>query len=111
MYLGTRVKQGAPDPGNPLGAGFYGVVFQPADFQIRARFKITYISITGPAGSTMRVFRDNTFRGATVRGDLNEWDPAQPMFVMPGQAVSFYWSTGTGTIPIVTLECHTDDVL
>jgi hypothetical protein len=100
------MKTGAVDPFNPVLAGGYAVTFQPSDFQIRVRFQIRHISITGPAGSSLQIYVDTTFLDTTPRGDLNSWDPAQPLPVIPGQSLYFYWDASTGSIPNVTLDCY-----
>lgn len=111
MFLGTRIKQGRTDPENRIGAGFYTVKFEPADFQIRSKFLIKHISIKGPSGSSLQVYTENVFRGTTPNGDLNEWDPSQPLPIIPGQTLYFYWDTGTGSVPMATVDCYTDDFL
>lgn len=108
-FLGRRQKSGVIDPQNKIAAGNYTVTFQPSDFQIRVPiFEIRKIAISGPGGSSMRMYVDTTFIDATVRADLNSWDPAQPLPIMPGQTLYFYWSTGTGTIPNVTVDCYAE---
>lgn len=111
MFLGTRMKQAVTNLPNPLGTGFYTIEFAPSDFQIRARtFVIKHISIRGPSGSSLELWIDNTFRDATPRGDLNSWDPAQPLPMKPGQSMFIYWNVGTGTRPQATLDCYTDEI-
>lgn len=111
-FLGTRIKQGAVgNPTNIYGATNFTVAMTPADFQIRNKFLIKGMVIRGPSGSELQVFVDNVFRSATPRGDLNSWDPAQPLPMFPSQTLYFYWNVAVGTIPTVTLDCYTDDIL
>jgi hypothetical protein len=86
--------------------GNYSARFQPSDWGVAggATFEVYHISILGPAGSTFQVFIDNVFYDNVARGDINSWDPNQPMLLSNGNYLWFYWNVGTGTpVPAVTL--------
>jgi hypothetical protein len=99
-------------PTNPYGSSCYTVNMTPADFNIRTRFLIKGMTIKGPEGSALQVFREDVFISTTPRGDLNTWDPSQVLPMFPSQTLYFYWSVGTGSpIPLVTIDVYTDDIL
>jgi hypothetical protein len=102
-YLGRLTKTGAVDANNPVLAGGYAVPFDPADIGIRVACEVYHIAVTGPAGSTFQIWLDTTFYDNVARGDINSWDPAQPMSVTPGTTIYFYYNMGVGTVPKVTL--------
>lgn len=107
-FLGNRIGSGRLDPENPVGAGNWTVTFQPSDFQVKSRFLIKHISLKGPSGSSFQVFIDSTFYDTSPRGDLNSWDPSQPLFLHPGQTLYFFWDTAaTDQIPQVTVQVWT----
>ena len=41
----------------------------------------------------------------------SEWDPSQPLYMRPGDELFFFWSTGTGTAPLVTCWFRYDESL
>lgn len=112
-YLGSRIATGFLDPANIIAPGNWTASFQASDFRIQLpRFLIKHISLLGPSGSSCRVYIDTTYFDATIRGDLNSWDPAQPLALHAGQAVYFYWDKATtGTIPQVSVFCYTDALI
>lgn len=103
MDLGHRSKRGVLDNTNPLGAGFWTVTFDPQFLAVRVRSDVYHIAISGPAGSSFQLFIDNTFYDYVVRGDVNSWDPSQPMHVRPGQSLYFYWNTASTPAPTVSI--------
>lgn len=105
-YLGPRSKQGMSDPDNILGAGNWTVAFEPRDLNIQIGFEVYHISLQGPLNSRLRVYLDTTFYSNVLRGDINDWDPNQPLYVRPGQTIFFYWDTNTGSAPQVTIFCR-----
>lgn len=103
QYLGSRSKRGALMAANPFFTGGWAVTFSPADLAVKEGFEIYHIAVRGPQASQMQFYVDETFYDITVRGDINSWDPAQAMYVRPGQTLYFYWNTNTGSAPTVTL--------
>lgn len=108
MYLGFRGKKGALLTANPFFAGGWAVQFLPQDIRIAEQFEIFHIAVQGPAqpSCNLQVWLDTMFYSATVRGDVNDYDPNQPIPVRPGQTVSFYWDTVTLPAPMVTIFCR-----
>ena len=105
-YLGQRSKRGANDPQNIIAAGNWTVKFEPRDINIQSGFEVYHISLQGPLNSRLRVYVDTTFYSNVLRGDVNDWDPSQPLFMTPGQTLYFYWDTASGTAPNVTIFCR-----
>lgn len=64
---------------------------------------LTKIVITGPLGSTCKVYIDNTLVDITLRGDLNSNELVQPHVVMQGQTIKLIWSLGNGSPATATL--------
>lgn len=101
-YLGSRAAAGSTTLyASPRGAGLWTVRFGPRDLYPDA-FEVYHITLIGPGGDFW-VYIDDALYSVADRGDINEWDPQHPMFVRPGQSISFYWSIGTGSAPTVWL--------
>lgn len=111
--LGTRKATGAADTtgNNP---GKWTVVFGPADLATNLAFyEVYHAVISGAAGSTMTWFVDNKQWEVTAAGDINSWDPNQPLLMIPGQSLYFYWSDPVtdNTPPTVTLWLRYDPAI
>lgn len=104
--LGKRKKTGAIDNQNPVKAGGWTIVFDPAFLGIQVPFEVYHAAVRGPAGSQFEVWIDDTFYSASIRGDRNEWDPSQPMHVTPGETIFFYYNTANGPAPTVAIFCR-----
>ena len=104
-YLGSRTEKGALSASNPFFAGGWAVSFTPEDLRIQNLFEIFHIAVQGPnlASCNLQLWLDTTFYSATVRGDINDYDPNQPIPVRPGQTINFYWDTTTGPAPTVSI--------
>lgn len=93
---------------NPYGNGFWSIEFDPARFGFASNnFEVYHIALKGPAGSSFQVFTNTTFYSTSPRGDLNEWDPNQPLFMNAGQSLFFYWNSAAAPSPMVTVWCRT----
>jgi hypothetical protein len=104
--LGHRDAQGAIDNSgiNPYGNGFYVATFDPKTLAVAANsFEVYHIALKGPAGSTVEVWVDQSFYETTPRGDINSWDPKQPLLMRGGQTLRFFWSMGGTPVPLVTV--------
>lgn len=104
--LGNRMKNGTLDAENPLLTGGWTVVFHPQDTALPADYIVYHIAILGPPGSSFRVYIDRVFYSNVARGDINEFDPSQPMYVRRGQSLFFYWNTAAGNRPQVSIFCR-----
>lgn len=107
-YLGFRSKKGALSTVNPFFTGGWAVSFAPADIRIQNQFEIFHIAVQGPnlASCNLQLWLDTIFYSTTVRGDINDYDPNQPIPVRPGQTVNFYWDTVVLPAPTVTIFCQ-----
>lgn len=104
-YLGPRTKKGQLSTDNPFLAGGWAVSFTPNDVGIKDQYEIRHIAVQGPnlPSCNMQLWLDTTFYGATVRGDINDYDPNQPIPVYPGQTINFYWDTTVTPAPVVSI--------
>lgn len=108
-YLGFRSKRGTLLPGNPFFAGGWAVEFTPEDIAIQEHgFEIYHIAVQGPAiaSCNLQMWLDSIFYSTTVRGDINDYDPNQPVYVRSGQSINFYWNTVVTPAPFVTIFCR-----
>jgi hypothetical protein len=107
-YLGSRRAEGALSADNPYFAGGWAVAFTPAVHAIREPFEVFHIAVQGPAlpSCNLQVWLDTSFYSATVRGDINDYDPNQAIPVAPGQTLFLYWDTTTGPRPVVSIYCR-----
>lgn len=108
--LGFRTATAAIDNTgtNPFGNGFWVATVDPKIWsQGSNEFEVYHISLKGPVGSQLEVWVDRSFYSTTPRGDVNEWDPKQPLEMRGGQTLYFYWNSAaaptSSTAPIVTV--------
>lgn len=64
------------------------------------------MAVRGPAGSSFEVWVDTTFYSSVKQGGRNDWDPAQPLRMRPGETLYFYFNTATGDAPVVSIFCR-----
>lgn len=114
MYIGSRTSPPAVisnDNVNPFGNGFWAVTFTPAIFAVAAGdFEIYHMTLRGPSNSQFQVYINSTFYSTSVRGDLNEWDPNQPLYMLGGQNLIFYWNSVGTPNPKVQVWCRTPTI-
>lgn len=110
QYLGTRQVAAVlkSDGMNPYGDGNWVATFDPRVFAVATgEFDIYHMALTGPAGSSIQVWIDRTFFDTTPHGDLNSWDPNEPMHLLGGNTLYLYWNSSnspvTGNAPQVTV--------
>ena len=112
QLLGPYTKKGALDPNNPLGVNFYTVTFTAQDVPLQVEYEVYHVFLTGQVGATFQWWLGNYPWSANLNGWYNEWDPAQPMEVIPGQTIYFYFSYGSGgTVPVVTIWTRSQSTL
>ncbi len=110
-YIGERRSRPATisnDDVNPYGNGFWRIEFTPADFALGTNtFEVYHIYLEGPQGSTFRVVVNTRPYSTSQRGDLNEWDPNNPLTMYGGQSLNFYWNSSATPAPLVVLSLQT----
>ena len=81
--------------------GNWTAAFTPATMSVKINnFEFYHAVITqGPAGSTFTVALDLGPWSGSSRGDINEWDPAQPLLLNSSQTIYFYWNAATSVTP------------
>ncbi len=105
-FLGNRVATGTIDNtgANPYGPGFWRVKFDQRVLALSTNaFEVYHIALTGPAGSSLQMLIDRTFYDTTPRGDLNSYDPVNPLIMRGGQELNFYWNSSSLPAPSVTI--------
>lgn len=104
-YLGVRAQTGFLDANNRVVAGSFTVLFTPEIMSIPEDYEVRHIALKGPGGD-FEVWIDDAFYSGSPRGDINEYDPKQPMPIRRGQSIYFYWERATGTTPSVWLYAY-----
>lgn len=107
-YLGYRSGNGVVDAQNPFSPGGWAVAFTPTILAIKEAFEIFHIAVQGPddPACNLQVWIDTRFYSATVRGDINDYDPNQAIPVQPGETVYLYWDTNQNPAPKVSIYCR-----
>lgn len=101
---------------NPYGNGLWVGQIPPKTWAVGAdKFEVYHMSLRGPAGSTLEVWIDSDFYDTTPRGDLNSWDPKQPLTMTGGQTLYFFWNSNAApansAAPVVTVWIRTPSPL
>jgi hypothetical protein len=113
--LGSRVASqqnglvAADNTGN--NPGNWTVTFSPKDINVNVPyFEIHKIVIDGLIGSSFTVYIDQNLWDHVAQGWQNSWDPKNPMLLIPGRYLYFYWSDPAtdGHPPTVTLWLRYD---
>lgn len=104
LGLGNAVGDGKISPPETFNAGNWTVTFDPPALGVSiALFECYHIVIQGPPGSAFQIFIGNRFYDNVTPGDVNSWDPNQPMKLQQGDTVFFYWNTNALPAPTVTM--------
>lgn len=71
------------------------------------------VVISAPAGASAAIYVGPYLFSFTApgAGAGAEWDPSQPLLLQTGQDVFFFWTTGTGAAPVVTMWFRYDDAI
>lgn len=104
-YLGFRTSIGFLDPANRVTPGAWTVLFTPETMSIPDDYEVRHIALRGPGGD-FEVWVDDHFYSASPRGDINEYDPKNPMPVRRGESIYFYFSRATGIRPTVLVYAY-----
>lgn len=65
---------------------------------------------TQATGTTFNVYVENKLWDVGIYGDLNSWDPQQPLIMRPGESLYFCYSdpVSDGTPPVSTIWLRYD---
>jgi hypothetical protein len=110
VSLGTRSANGQPDQ-TGFNPGNWTVTFDQAALNVNVPFfEVYHIVVIGAAGSTFTVFVDQQHWDASNNGQINSWDPSQPLLLKPGNTLYFYYSDPVtdGTPPNVDVWLRYD---
>ena|SRR6516164_10380586 len=103
--LGSRRVISAPDL-TGLNPGNYTTAFTPATINTNVPYFEVYKMIVEnvPLGFSATIVIDNKKFSFTLPNQGSEWDPAQPMLLIPSNELDFLWNipTSNTTVPIVT---------
>lgn len=101
-YLGNRGASTVTlSAGNKNVTGSWVATFLPNDLWPES-VEIYHIALKGPQGN-FDVYIDDLFYSAGIRSDKNEYDPKNPMYLRPGQTVSFHFSNTATPAPTVNI--------
>lgn len=97
LKVGDAFGEGMIPKAGQQNAGNWTVILGPADIAISLpEFDCYRIVIAGgPPGSTFQVYVNNKLYDSVAPGDVNSWDPNNPMKLSNGDTVSFFWNVGT----------------
>jgi len=104
ITLGSRAITSSLDT-TGRNPGNYTASFAAADLDLNVPyFELYHALVTGvPDGATATIYLGVQQWSFTAPGfGGSEWDPQQPLLMRPGDELFFFWSTGTGTAPLVT---------
>ena len=80
-------------------AGLWEVDFGP----YQAPRVLEWISLVGPASSTVNLYVDSIFLDTTARGDFNRADYPNGIPIAGGRQIRLVWSIGTGLTPVASI--------
>lgn len=67
-----------------------------------AQAEIYQISIDGPVGSSLALYRNRRLWNRVLQGWQNTYDPQQPLIIRPEDTLFFYWTMGPPVTPVPT---------
>lgn len=111
--LGSTLLTAVIAPTGSFNAGKWTATFDPHSIGVALpEFECYHVAVaSGPPGSTFQIYIGTNLWDSVAPGDVNSWDPNNPMPIEQGQSVYFYWNTGKGTAPMVTMWFQQPGVL
>lgn len=80
--------------------GNWTITFPPQVLNCRVALAEVYqLSIDGPIGSTMSLYRNTHVWNQVIQGWANNYDPTNPLYIRPGDSVFLYWKAPAGPLP------------
>lgn len=111
--LGSKVQVAKADT-TGLNTGNWTNAFDVAVLGAKVpTYECHHIAVTAvPSGATLTVFIGSRQWSSILLAGNAEWDPAQPMLLVPTDEVYFCWNrTASGTPPVVTMWLRYDPAL
>lgn len=113
ITLGSRSLTSAADT-TGRNPGNYTAYFTSQVLGLNVpQYELYHAVVTSvPTGATATVYLNSDEWSFTAPGfGGSEWDPQQPLLMRPGDELFFFWSTGTGTKPLVSCWFRYDEDL
>lgn len=110
ITLGSRTLKGVAD-NTQRNTGNWTVSFTPDIINVNVPyFEIYKIIVTGAAGSAFTVYVDQNQWDTSIFGQSNSWDPSQPLQLIPGNTVYFFYNDPVtdATPPTITVWLRYD---
>lgn len=110
--LGSRTAAGALDS-TGLDPGSYSNFFGPAQLGVNQDyFEVYSMSVTGLTTlATVTVYVNGQVRSTALLFGNSEWDPNQPILLIPGDQLTLAWDFGTGAAPTATVWLRYDPAI
>lgn len=107
--LGPRPVTAAKDTSG-LNPGNWTAVLNDTIINVTvSEYEMYHMYIKSPllvgVQTTAQVLLNNYFWDATLVGQLNSWDPSQPMLMQPGDVLYVLFNVPVATTPAPTVTC------
>jgi len=73
-----------------------------------AQAEVYQISIDGPVGSSLVLYRNTVRWNVVLQGWANTYDPTQALYIRPGDSLYFFWSSIAAPTPTATVWLRYD---
>ncbi len=92
----TNLLKATPDR-TLRNTGNWTIVADPQTLNCKvAQAEIHQISLDGPIGSALDVYRNTQLWNHVQQGWKNNYDPVNPLYVRPGDSVFLFWLAASG---------------
>lgn len=84
--------------------GNWTIVADPQALNCKvSQAEVHQISIDGPIGSSLAVYRNQQAWNRVVQGWANNYDPVNPLYIRPGDSLYLFWQASAGIwLPVPT---------
>jgi hypothetical protein len=101
----TQLVTATPDT-TGRNKGNWTVQVDPQTLNCKVALAQVYqISIDGPVGSSFTLYKNTVRWNAVLQGWANAWDPANPLYIRPGDTLFFFWTAPVTQSPAPTVVC------
>lgn len=107
--LGSRLAPGASDT-TGLNTGNYTNYFPASALNVTVPFyEVYYMTVTGLAVvATVTVYVSSKVRSTAKLLGNSDWDPNQPILLIPGDDLALAWDFGAGAAPSAAIWLRYD---